>query len=249
MSMHRFGVDLPSAPPAARTQETTRLYSCLWRDAEGRLMTQERHLPALPVLDAAHAAFAHGALVSTSRGPVAVEDLVPGNMIVTAAGGAVPVVWIGSVTIGPDRSVESVAGTPLTRVMADAFGLGRPLADLVMGPGARLLSRPRRLRARIGADGVLSPVHAMADGVHAIRMVSRQPVTFYHLALRRHAVIVVNGLETESFHPGAGFERGYDDATLRQIMAVFPHIPEPRDFGPLAQMRLPLDAPETLDLV
>ena len=246
MSMYRFGVDLPSAPPAARAQEATRRYSCLWRDAEVRLMTQERHLPSLPLLDAAHAAFAHGALVSTSRGPVAVEDLVPGDMIVTAAGGAVPVVWIGSVTIGPDRSG---VGTPLTRVMADAFGFGRPMADLVMGPGARLLSRPCRLRARIGADGVLSPVHAMADGVHAIRMVSRQPVTFYHLALRRHAVIMVNGLETESFHPGAGFERGYDDATLRQVMAAFPHIPKPCDFGPMAQMRLPLDAPEALDLV
>jgi hypothetical protein len=209
-------------------------------------MAQERRLPALPLLAAAHAAFARGALVATPRGPVAVEDLAPGDMIAPAAGGAVPVLWIGSVTIRPDASGE---GAPLTRVLADAFGMGRPLVDLVAGPGARLLTRPRRLRARIGADGVLSPVHAMADGVHAIRMVSRQPVTFYHLALRRHAVIVVNGLETESFHPGSGFERGFDGETLRQVMSAFPHLGAPCDFGPLAQMRLPLDAPGSLDLV
>lgn len=246
MSIPGFGLDFPSATPAARTQGATRHYACFWRDAGGRFMAQERSLPALPLLDAAHAAFARGALVATPRGPVAVEDLSPGDMIAPAAGGAVPVVWIGSVTVRPGPSGE---GVPLTRVLADAFGIGRPLADLVMGPGARLLSRPRRLRARIGADGVLSPVHAMADGVHAIRMISRQPVTFYHLALRRHAVIVVNGLETESFHPGAGFDRGLDDATLRQVMEGFPHIRTPDDFGPLAQMRLPLDAPEILDLV
>ena len=236
MAIPRFDVDLSPAVPVARSEGQDRVYSCLWGDAEGRVMVQDRSVPTLPLLDTAHAAFARGALVSTPRGPVAVEDMSPGDMIVTVAGGAVPVVWIGSVTFRPDRSGN---GAPLTRVMADAFGLGRPLADLVMGPGARLLSRPRQLRARLGAD----------DGFHAIRMVSRQPVTFYHLALRRHAMIVMNGLETESFHPGAGFERGHDAATLRQIMSAFPHLSEPRDFGPLAQMRLPLDAPESLDLV
>jgi len=246
MTIPGFGLELPPAVPANRTQGASRTYSCLWRDAEGRSMAQERTLPTLPLLDAAHAAFARGALVSTPRGPVPFEDLTPGDMIATASGGAVPVLWIGSVTIRPDPSGD---GAPLTRVMADAFGLGRPLADLVAGPGARLLSRPRRLRARIGSDGVLSPVHAMADGVHAIRMMSRQPVTFYHVALRRHAVIVVNGLQSESFHPGAGFERDLDDGTLRQVMSAFPHLRAPDDFGPLAQMRLPLDAPETLDLV
>jgi len=246
MTIPGFGVDIPSAVPATRSQRINRMYSCLWCDAEGRLMAQERSLPALPVLDAAHAAFARGALVSTPRGPVAVEDMSPGDMLATAAGDVVPVTWVGSVTFRPDASGE---GAQLIRVMADAFGLGRPMADLVMGPGARLLSRPRQLRARLGVDGVLSPVHAMADGVHAIRMVSRQPVTFFHLALQQHAVIVVNGLETESFHPGVGFERGFDEDTLQRVMAAFPHLGAPRDFGTLAQMRLPLDAPEALDLV
>lgn len=246
MSIPGFGVDFPSATPAAGSSGATRLYSCLWQDPDDRLMAQERHLPALPLLDAAHCAFARGALLDTPGGPVAIEDLTPGDSIACAAGGAVPVLWIGSVTILPD---DSGVGAPLTRVMADAFGIGRPMADLVMGPGARLLTRPRRLRARIGSAGVLSPVHAMADGVHAIRMISRQPVTFYHLALRRHAVIVVNGLETESLHPGVGFERGLDAATLRQVMSAFPHLMAPGDFGPLAHMRLPLDAPEVFDLV
>lgn len=246
MTIPRSGTESPFPVAVMRPAGPTRPYACLWHGAEGQVLAQECSLPAHPLLDAAHAAFARGALVSTTRGPVAVEDLSPGDAVTTVAGGAMPVVWIGSATFRPDLSGEGVA---LTRVMADAFGLGRPLADLVMGPGARLLSRPRQLRARLGADGVLTPVHAMADGVHAIRMVSRQPVTFYHLALRRHAMIVVNGLETESFHPGVGFERGHDAATLRQIMQAFPHLSEPRDFGPLSQMRLPLDAPETLDLV
>jgi hypothetical protein len=247
MTIARFGAELPypSPAPAARVEER-RAYTCFWRDAGACVQVQEHSAPALPLLDAAHAAFARGALVSTPRGPVAVEDMLPGDMVVTGSGGAAPVVWIGSVTLRPDCFGD---GMTLTRVMADAFGLGRPLADLMLGPGARLLSRPRQLRARLGGDGVLTPARAMADGAHAIRMVARQPVTFYHLALRRHAGIVVNGLESESFHPGSGFERGLDAATLRQIMRAFPHLSQPGDFGPLSQMRLPLDAPETLDLL
>jgi len=244
MTMPGSGVDLHATRPAALSRGATRRYSCLWQDAGGRIRAQERNLPALPLLDAAHAAFARGALVSTPRGPVAVEDLSPGDRLITVSGDAAPVVWIGSVTFRPGRSGAGLQ----TRVMADAFGPGRPLADLVTGPGARLLGRPRQLRARIGTDGVLSPVHAMADGVHAVRMVPRQPATFFHLALHRHAVIVVNGLETESFHPGAGFERALDPALLRQVMSAFPHLRAPDEFGPLAQMRLPLDAPETLEL-
>jgi hypothetical protein len=133
--------------------------------------------------------------------------------------------------------------------MADAFGIGRPFSDLLVGPGGRLLARPRGLRARIGAEQVLTPAHALADGMTAFRLTPRQPVTFYHLALRRHAVITVNGIESESFHPGAGFERSLDPAMLAQLMSAFPHMATPQDFGPLAQMRLPLDAPELVDLV
>jgi len=141
------------------------------------------------------------------------------------------------------------APAPLTRIMADAFGVGRPFADLMMGPGGRLMARPRCLRARIGAEQVLTPARAFTDGMTAFRLTPRQPVTLYHLALRRHAVITVNGIASESFHPGAGFERSLDPALLRQVMSAFPHVAAPQDFGPLAQMRLPLDAPELVDLL
>ena len=49
--------------------------------------------------------------------------------------------------------------------MTDAFGAMRPLSDLIVGPGARFLSHPRHLRARCGADPVLTPAHAMTDGM------------------------------------------------------------------------------------
>ncbi|MFU8835582.1 MAG: Hint domain-containing protein [Roseovarius sp.] len=245
MTTPRLGVIPPHAHAIRQDNLPMRRYRCMWLDIGGMISEAEHHLPALPLLDAAHGGFARGALVETPRGPVAVEDLLPGDTISTHAHGALPVLWIGMATLRP----EGDKGTPLTRIMADAFGIGRPFGDLVMGPGGRLMTRPRGLRARIGAEQILTPAHAIADGMTAFRLTLRQPVTLYHLALQHHSVITVNGLETETFHPGPGFERALDPVLLRLVMSAFPHIEDPRAFGSLAQMRLPFDTPELLDLV
>ena len=242
MTIPRLGAQPPLRPARLHSDTPERRFGCLWRNAHGRILEQDHRLPALPVLDAAHGAFARGALVATPQGPVAIEDLLPGDLVLTGSEGALPVLWIGwqSLRPGPGSDLR------LTRIMADAFGIGRPFRDLMMGPGGRLLARPHPLRARIGADQVLTPAHALADGMHAFRLSPRQPVTLYHIGLRRHSVITVNGLQTESFHPGAGFERSLDSATLRAVMRAFPHLSSPQEFGPLAQMRLPLEIPEAV---
>jgi len=226
--------------------ETTRRYRALWIDGYGEIRETVTVAPAAPLFEAAHSAFVRGTLVSTPNGPVAVQDLLPGDKVVTADHGSLAVLWIGTMELRPDDARGSAH--KLTRIMADAFGMNRPLSDLVTGPGARLLSRPRYLRDRLGSDQVLTPPHAMADGHSAICLTPRQPVTLFHLCLRRHAVICVNGLQAESFHPGAGFDRDLTPDRFRQFLSLFPHIRAPRDFGPLAHLRLPLDAPETLDL-
>lgn len=242
MTIPRLGAEPLRRPSLPRQTLPERRYGCLWCDARGAILQQELRLPALPVLDAAHGAFARGALVATPQGPVAIEDMLPGDLVLAGAQGALPVLWIGWQSLRPEPGGEP----RLTRIMADAFGIGRPFRDLMMGPGGRLLTRPHPLRARIGADQVLTPAHAMADGTHAFGISPRQPVTLYHIGLRHHSVITVNGLETESFHPGAGFARGMADTTLREVMRAFPHLAGPHDFGPLAQMRLPLDLPEAV---
>jgi hypothetical protein len=236
------------AQPVARHHPSnrTRRYHALWLDQVGAIQETEQDAPATPPFEAAHSAFVRGTLVSTPRGPMAVEDLLPGDKVQSESHGPLAVHWIGSMTMHPD---DAPGPAPrLTRIMADAFGINRPVSDLMTGPGARLLSRPRHLRDRLGSDHILTPPHAMADGHGAVCIIPRQPVTLYHLCLRRHAVICVNGLQAESFHPGTGLDRTMGAAELRRFLSLFPHIRELRDFGPLAHLRLPLDAPETLDL-
>lgn len=236
---HDFGIQVPSFGPMRR-------YRSQWLDRRGEVRDADLVVPANPLLDAAHSAFARGTLITTTSGPMAVEDLLPGDRVVTAAQGPLPLRWIGSMTL---PSTDRDGSRPrFTRIMTDALGLMRPLSDLMVGPGARLRAHPRRLRARFGSEPVLTPAHVVADGMQIIDVIPRQPVTLYHLCLDRHAIITANGLETESFHPGVDFERGLDRTALRQFLDLFPHVEAPGDFGPLAHMRLPLDTPEALDI-
>lgn len=239
-SPRRDVLQIPSFGP-------TRKFRALWLDRRGDVQEAEQTAPASVLFDAAHSAFARGTLITTTYGPIAIEDLMPGDRVITAEHGPQSVLWIGSMTLAASTG-QVAAPCRLTRIMTDAFGAMRPISDLMVGPGARFLSHPRHLRARFGSDPVLTPAHAMKDGMQIVDVFPRQPVTLYHLCLETHGIITANGLQTESFHPGAGFERGLDRATLEQFLGLFPHVDAPRDFGPLAHMRLPLDTPDALDI-
>lgn len=230
----------------SRPSTAMRVYRACWLDENQDIREAERTASANPLLDAAHSAFVRGTLITTAGGPIAIEDLLPGDRVITAAHGPQPVLWIGSMTVpvaGPD-----CVPYRLTRILTDAFGVMRPLSDLVVGPAARFLRHPRHLRASCGAEPVLTPARAMMDGLQVFEMTPNQPITLYHLCLPMHAIMTASGLETESFHPGAGFDRGLEKDRVRDFLSLFPHIDTARDFGPLAHMRLPLDIPDRLDV-
>lgn len=209
--------------------------------ADGQVRTTMQTGPAVPVFESAFSAFAHGTLINTTRGQVAVEDLVPGMKLVTADRTPEQLLWIGAVALVPQPDGPRCG---LTRIMAGSFGIARPQTDLMAGPGARLLIRPSGLAERFGSDRVLTPASQVADGVNAIAIVPPHPVTLYHLCLRRHAVISAAGMEAESYHPGRGFERGMGANMLSLFLSFFPHVGAAQDFGPLAHPRLPFDHEE-----
>lgn len=206
---------------------------------DGTVRTSDQIGPAMPIFESAFSAFSHGTLISTTQGQVAVEDLVPGMKLQTADQGAMQLLWLGAMTLMP-RSELHPHGGCLTRIMADSFGFGRPQADIMAGPGARFLLRPSGYAERYGSERSLTPAAQMVDGYSAIEITPPTPVTVYHLCLRRHAIITAGGMEAESYHPGPGFERQMGPNMLSLFLSFFPHIKQPRDFGPLAHDRLPL---------
>lgn len=232
-----FAEDIPGLNSLRpESNRPMRSYEVQYLCRDGQVGHIRHTAPAAPPFVDAFSAFARGTLISTTQGPVAIEDLSPGMKLLTNERGPSPLLWVGSMAIRPDACDSSVEGPRLIRVMAEALGMGRPMTDFMAGPGARILQREPGFQ-----DETLRPVRQLLDGTHVIELRPPGTVHFYHLALHRHATIIAEGLHVETFHPGPGFDQAMSLADLDLFLGLFPHIRKPVDFGSLAHPRQPLD--------
>ena len=239
----------PSVEPApVRTPHSaplTRRYEIAYLDAAGRFDTCTRLAPAIPEFEEAFSAFARGTVIATDDGPVAVEDLVPGMRALTAEGRAERITWIGSITLFPQRALPGMHCSTLTRITTDAFGVGRPMPDLVLGPRARVLLRDARCRLAAGTDTAYAPICSFIDGVSIIEVNLVAPISVFHIVLERQGSIRAAGLEVESFHPGSRMADGFDPQVAQIFLSLFPHMRSLSDFGALSHPRMTLAEMET----
>jgi hypothetical protein len=132
------------------------------------------------------ACFASGTSIRTARGAVAVEALRVGDMAWNKAGATRPIRWIGHRTVDVARHPQPWDVMPI-RVAAHAFGDGRPDRDLWLSPDHSVF-----------VEGVLIPVRYLVNGA-TIRREMRSLVTYWHVELDRHDVILAEGLPCESY--------------------------------------------------
>lgn len=209
---------------------------------DGSIVIGQRKIPTLAQFDQAFGAFAQGTLLQSDRGFIAVEDLQPGDRLMTSGGHQDIVTWIGATTFAPSDQGERMR---LTRIMADSFGLNRPDNFISLGSGARLLQTPPDLRGTGDASPMMTPARSFVDGVNVIEVAPPTPVRLFHVALRRHAAIIAGGLEVESYHPGPN-PLNMLSHTLRIVfMSCFPQINQLQDFGPMRYKRVMEDSGQT----
>jgi hypothetical protein len=225
---------------ASRTQSKPQLrrYEVMALLPNGDIAETRHIAPALPMFEDAFCAFSRGSMIETETGPVAIEDLLPGDRILTTDGSSHPLIWKGSTTLVPGRPGPQGRNLRLTRIMADSFGMQRPMSCVIVGPSARLLHTPGHLRAVAGGFQMLTPVQEFQDGMNVIETAPPTPVELFHICLPRHAVVRVAGLEFETYHPGPNAARSISHAMRPVFLGLFPHIGQLCDFGKLAFARV-----------
>ena len=132
------------------------------------------------------ACFVAGTRIATSRGDVAVECLRPGDQAQLAGGGTMPIVWTGHRRVDCLRHPRPHDVLPV-RVAAHAFGVGRPRCDVWLSPDHAVF-----------ADGVLIPVRYLMNGA-TVDACDTESVTYWHVELERHGVLLAEGLPAESY--------------------------------------------------
>jgi hypothetical protein len=142
--------------------------------------------------------FAAGTRLRTPSGEVAVETLRAGDLVLTAAGAARPVRWVGRRRVDLRRHPRPEQVRPV-RIAAGAFADGVPARDLLLSPDHAVFTQ-----------GVLIPVRELINGI-TIAPLPVATVNYHHIEMDRHDLLLAEGLLVESFLD-TGVRRNFAEA-------------------------------------
>lgn len=131
--------------------------------------------------------FLAGTHILTPDGEVTVETLKVGDLVLTAAGEAAPLTWIGRRDMAAATSGHDAMHRPV-RIRAGAFAPDVPHRDLLITPEHCVFT-----------DGVLIPARMLVNGRSIISDDSIDAYSFFHLELAEHSILLSEGLTTESY--------------------------------------------------
>jgi hypothetical protein len=135
---------------------------------------------------AAVACFAGGTQIATSDGEVPVECLLPGATLRSVFGGDARVTWVGHRRIDCSRHPTPELVWPV-RIAAGAFEPGSPRRDLYLSPDHAVY-----------VSGALIPIKLLINRT-TIRQIEVPSVTYYHVEVERHDVVLAEGLPAETY--------------------------------------------------
>lgn len=166
--------------------------------------------------------FTHGTLIDTPFGRRPVEDLGPGDLVLTRDHGPQPIRWAGR------RTVPGTGAFAPIRFAPGSFGNDRPL---YVSPQHRMLYRGGRATLYFDSPEVIVPAKHLVTG-RAIREVEAPWVTYYHILFDRHEVVWANGAGSESFHPGGIGLSAVEARAREELFALFPALrSDPNRYG------------------
>ena len=142
--------------------------------------------------------FTPGTTLASQRGMLAIEDLRPGDQLLTRDNGMQPLVWAGR----RDFDWRMLGMNPLLRpiqIAAGALAPGLPLRSILVSPNHRLLSRAHDAGYDEGAERLIQ-ARALV-GQPGITRAAPLQVSYVQLLFERHELLLSEGIWTESFQP------------------------------------------------
>lgn len=166
--------------------------------------------------------FTKGALIQTKRGEVPVEQIRPGDMVITRDNGLQPVHWVGQCHLG---SAELDPFPKLRPILVPKGSLGNntPDRDLLVSPNHRLLICNKSVHFNFGEPEVLVAAKHLLNN-QGIRRNHLHEVNYVHIMFQEHQLVWSDGAWTESFYPGRQILKGFRQEQREELFSLFPEL-------------------------
>lgn len=183
-----------------------------------------------------------GSMVATVSGERAVEDLRPGDKVITRDNGVQAIAWIGSKHIDEDALRSNAQFRPV-KIKAGALGKNVPERDLSVSPNHRMLI-VNDLSSLLFDERETLVAAKHLVGKEGIEISDVPETTYYHVMFENHEVILSNGAWSESFQPGDYSMGTLDKEQRAEIFALFPELKEDGALANFAAARRTLSKKE-----
>ncbi len=160
------------------------------------------------------ACFTTGTFIDTPDGTRRIEDLVPGDLVMTLEHGAQPVRWIGR------RTVAGISAMAPVLIRAGTLGVEK---ELLVSPNHRLLIAGAETELLTGHDTLLVPAKHLVNG----KTIIRQPcglVTYVHLLFDHHQIVTTQGCISESYFFDCNADNLLDSDQAAELLELFPEL-------------------------
>lgn len=176
--------------------------------------------------------------LATETGPMLIQNLRPGDRVLTRDNGPQEVLWSGQRRMTGARLHAMPHLRPI-RIKSGALGVDRPDEDLLVSPQHRMLVRGPSAQALFNTSEVLVMAGDLVNDGSIMVDHSLREVTYVHILLEQHNVIWANGLESESFHPSNTALETVDPMQREDLIRLLPDVERnPQTYGDYARRNL-----------
>ena len=167
--------------------------------------------------------FTAGTLIETPDGPTPVENLSPGDLVLTMDRGPVALEWIGQRKL---CALELMARPNLrpVRIPAGALGNGNPSTDLIVSPQHRVLVDSAISERMTGSAQILLPAVKLVGYAGIETVLPADGIHYVHIMCHGHEIVFSNGCATESLYLGRETIKALPQAAKQELAIIFPDI-------------------------
>jgi len=215
--------ELPIDPVFVHGQDVTITVTAYFEPDPGGSGTDLQSIVTQHVL-AVVPCFTPGTLIQTSNGAVLIEDLEIGDRVVTRDHGMQPIRWIGATALPKGYAAANKRLRPIL-IRKDALGPNQPDRDMRVSRQHRILVRDWRADMLFGKPGgALVPAFSLCNDSTIIEDRAPEEVTYIHMVFEQHEIVYADGVEAESFHPGARTVFGLSTPQKSELLELFPQL-------------------------